>query len=323
MQHAMSKHLHLHGINASIPMETTDGKTVVDYTFDGKRYSVQLLSFVDGVSINEAEMSKDEVIEIAFHMGQLCGRFHQVMKTFHYDVERASHHNPFHTEKAAMFDEKKLAYVKDSSMKNQLRRYMNLFKEHFLPRLSELRKGFIHGDISDTNIILQEGSKDGGKKHWEICGLIDMEDCGYCCIVGELGVSTAYAMLRAVSVEADPVEASRQTIQGYQSIQSLTAEEKEILFYVIANRLVVSYISASYESFLKPGNSLYLFTQAKNVPAVLNVFPDSTTTLGQRYNPPATVVRGFTTIYHGKAMIGLQRNTPLCEEMRARFEYST
>ncbi|XP_077975420.1 hydroxylysine kinase-like [Styela clava] len=226
--------------------------------------------------INEAEMSKDEVIEIAFHMGQLCGRFHQVMKTFDYDVERASaHHNPFQAENTSIF-EKKLAYVKDSSMRNQLRNYINVFKEQFLPRLSELRKGFIHGDISDTNIILQEGPKDSGQagKHWRICGLIDLEDCGYSYIVGELGICTAYVMLRAASVEADPVEASRQTIQGYQTIQSLSAEEKEVLFYVVTSRMAVSYVSASFECFLEPENSVYLFVHAKNIPTVLKALKD-------------------------------------------------
>ncbi|XP_039255992.1 hydroxylysine kinase-like [Styela clava] len=276
MQHEMLKHLHLHGINASLPVESTHGETMIDYSFGGKQYSVQLLSFVNGVSMNEADTSQEEVIDIAYDMGQLCGRFHHTMKTFNYDLETASGiHSPFHTENAAMFEEK-LAYVGDRSLRNQLINYMNLFKENFLPRLSELRKGFIHGDMSDTNIILKDNSQKGGqrRKRWEIGGLIDLEECAYTYLVGEVGICAAYSMLKAASVGADPVEASLHMIQGYQLMHDLSAREKEVLFYAVLSRLAVSYVSACYECFLTPENSTYLFTQAKNVPVVLEALEE-------------------------------------------------
>jgi 4-aminobutyrate aminotransferase-like enzyme/Ser/Thr protein kinase RdoA (MazF antagonist) len=111
---------------------------------------------------------------------------------------------------------------------------------------TRVRRGVIHGDANDHNIIVR-----GTYRKPEIAGLIDFGDVHYGAPVCELAIACAYAAFG----ESDPLTAIRHVVGGYQEEYPLTPAELEVLFPLILTRLAVSVTNSAYLKSLDPENA--------------------------------------------------------------------
>lgn len=102
-------------------------------------------------------------------------------------------------------------------------------REALLPRL---RRGLIHGDANDHNVIVSSGEEAPAG----LVGLIDFGDLVVTESVYELAVAACYVGLTA----EDPWSAAQPLIGGYDEIRSLNEAELEILLPAIRARLALS-----------------------------------------------------------------------------------
>lgn len=84
--------------------------------------------------------------------------------------------------------------------------------------------GFIHGDLSDYNIIVSDNDEDASTYN---ISLIDFGDIQHSCYVFELAIILMYLMLEVRVMPPD--EAAGHALAGYLSLRSVTEDEWNIL----------------------------------------------------------------------------------------------
>jgi Ser/Thr protein kinase RdoA (MazF antagonist) len=114
---------------------------------------------------------------------------------------------------------------------------------------TELRRGVIHGDANDHNIIVGDG---------RMVGLLDFGDMTYTATVCDLAIALAYVMLG----EESPLPAAAQVIRAYQSHYPLTEAEQGALFPLILSRLCTSVCYAAHNRARNPGDPYQVVTEA-------------------------------------------------------------
>jgi len=105
--------------------------------------------------------------------------------------------------------------------------FIQQFEAEVEPSRYELRKGFIHNDANEWNILVRNG---------EITGLIDFGDSCYSWLVNDLAVGLTYALMN----RPDPLETAQIVISAYCKESHLLPLEADLLYYLIAGRLCMS-----------------------------------------------------------------------------------
>jgi 4-aminobutyrate aminotransferase-like enzyme len=96
-----------------------------------------------------------------------------------------------------------------------------------LPKLQQLPKQVIHGDINDLNVLVRDG---------EVAALIDFGDLIHSWRIAELAIAATYTMLG----QDDPLAIAGDVVAGYSEIASVTTAEAEMIYDLIRARLAVS-----------------------------------------------------------------------------------
>ncbi|XP_037325659.2 hydroxylysine kinase-like isoform X2 [Pungitius pungitius] len=130
------------------------------------------------------------------------------------------------------------------------------YKLHVAPRIVSLRKGIIHGDMSDQNIIVTP--VDNGRH--EVSGVLDFSQLMIDCYVFEVAITIAYMMMENPS----PLHVGGAVLAGWESIMVLSDEEKDSLFLLVLGRLCQSLVYGRYNVTKYPDNKEYLLTTAKS-----------------------------------------------------------
>jgi Ser/Thr protein kinase RdoA (MazF antagonist) len=102
-----------------------------------------------------------------------------------------------------------------------------------------LRKGVIHGDANDHNVIVESG---------RMVGILDFGDMVYTAVVGELAVALAYAM----QGEAEPLACAAHLIRAYHRQHPLSSAEQQALYPLIRARLSMSVCYAAHNRARNP-----------------------------------------------------------------------
>ena len=137
-----------------------------------------------------------------------------------------------------------ITFVEDEDSKRLVREVMRSYATHVTPRLSLLRRGILHNDVSRTNLLLE--TKDNSFK---ISGLIDFGDMRYSCLLFEL-VNTVASFIGKNDVLVD----SGHLIAGYQAAFPLLGMEFELLYDSVSARLCQIYLITSKEVKQNPEN---------------------------------------------------------------------
>ncbi len=187
--------------------------------------------------------------EILIQWGTTCGKLSAALQDFdHPAAHRYYEWDPAQT----LHVEKLLGYLENREDKEAAGYFLDLFRKTALPQLPHLRKSVNYNDAHDLNLLV-----DDDPRHPAITGIIDFEDTVYTQTVHELAIACAYA----IQGMADPLEAAEQVIQGYHRIFPLQEEEVEVLFPLIAARLLISVSHTARNKVLRPDN-IYLQTNA-------------------------------------------------------------
>ena len=113
------------------------------------------------------------------------------------------------------------------------------------PLESKLRRGWIHNDFNDYNVLVLpklSGTPD--------LGLIDFGDMTHSYFVAEPAVACVYAMMD----KPDPLEAAVHLIRGFHLCFPLEENELEILFPMIQMRLCLSLTIGAFQQQNDPKN---------------------------------------------------------------------
>ncbi|MGB0523619.1 MAG: aminotransferase class III-fold pyridoxal phosphate-dependent enzyme [Flammeovirgaceae bacterium] len=212
---------------------------------DGNERLVRLLTWIDGRLWSEVN---PQGIELLWSLGKEAGRINQALegfdhpnahRTFEWDIAQAAWTYAYFY----LFEGEQLEIV-------------SYFKKKFKTiqkRYKKLRKGVVHNDANDNNIIV-----DDYLVHPQVRSIIDFGDAIYTQKINDLAIAISYGMMN----KPDALAAALPIVEGYHSSFPLLDEELEALYVLVAVRLLISVTKSAINRQEEPENE-YLFVSEK------------------------------------------------------------
>ena len=122
--------------------------------------------------------------------------------------------------------------------------------KHIQKVYTQLRKSTIHNDANENNIVI-DASKG------EVSAIIDYGDAVYSQIINDLAVSLAYAIMDT----EQPLQAAMPIVKGYHEAYPLEEKELEVLYVLVAMRLVISVTKSAMNKQKEPENKYLLVSE--------------------------------------------------------------
>jgi 4-aminobutyrate aminotransferase-like enzyme/Ser/Thr protein kinase RdoA (MazF antagonist) len=189
----------------------------------GERHAMRLVGWLPGVPLAEVKRT----FELMRNLGRSLGELDHALQGFiHPGAVRELDWDLRHAGRART----RLHFVRDADRRALLERFIVRFENHVAPKLSRLRAQVIHNDANDWNVLVSKGD------HEQIAGLIDFGDAVHTVLIAEVAIACAYSILDM----EDPIGAAAALAAGFHEKYPLKAEEIDLLFDLIAMRLVTS-----------------------------------------------------------------------------------
>jgi 4-aminobutyrate aminotransferase-like enzyme/Ser/Thr protein kinase RdoA (MazF antagonist) len=144
--------------------------------------------------------------------------------------------------------------IREPELRLQLERTLEQHAERAAPLLPGLRRGVIHNDANDHNVLVSP--PDSPER--EIAGLLDFGDMLESWTVAEAAVAAAYAMLG----KADPLAAAAHVVAGYHAVSPLAEAELAVLYPLACLRLFTSLCLAAERRTSEPDNAYLTVSEA-------------------------------------------------------------
>ena len=170
-----------------------------------------------------------------------------VHREFHWDLARAAEVIP------AL-----LAEIDGDERRAVVERLLARFESATLPRLAALRRGVIHDDANDYNVLVGGGEDDLLLRNQRVVGLLDFGDMVHTVVAAEPAVAAAYALLGA----SDPLAAACAVVAGYHAVHPLGEDEIAAVWDLVCMRLCLSVCHAAHQRRARPGNEYLSISEA-------------------------------------------------------------
>jgi 4-aminobutyrate aminotransferase-like enzyme/Ser/Thr protein kinase RdoA (MazF antagonist) len=144
--------------------------------------------------------------------------------------------------------------IPDAGRRAHVARIADRFAHELSPRLDAARRGVIHGDANDYNLLVAYAPNDGQR----LTGLLDFGDMCRTAIVAEPAIAAAYAMLG----KAEPFAAAEALVGGYHRAFPLQDDELALLFPLILTRLSVSVVNSALAKRERPDDPYVTISEA-------------------------------------------------------------
>ena len=246
--------LYIENHDACLPLPRVipdlNGRLHCEVRKDGKTHFVRVLSWVDGMVLDDAKANAD----LANRLGRLLARLGLALDGFEHpgsnppllwDMKRA----------AGLRD--LLVYIEEAELRQLVTQTLDQFVSNVKPALDTLRTQVIHNDLNPGNVLMDKAKPDA------ISGIIDFGDLVKSPLVIDLAVASSYQL----SDDDDPLSGALPMIAGYHAVRPLQKVEMELLTDLIRTRLITSLLISSYRVTLFPENRDYLmisYNSARN-----------------------------------------------------------
>ncbi|MFT6808766.1 MAG: 4-aminobutyrate aminotransferase-like enzyme/Ser/Thr protein kinase RdoA (MazF antagonist) [Saprospiraceae bacterium] len=206
----------------------------------GTKRRLRLQSWVAGRMLADVN---PRTRELYYCWGKTVGQLTKAFEGFdHEEAHRFYKWDPSET----LYSRQYLEYIHKDQHKEIAIYFWNLFESETLPKVSHLRKGVNYNDAHEHNLLV--GSNFANST---IDGVIDFGDVIYTHKINELAITCAYACMYV----PDPLHATVEVIRGFHEQFKLREEELEVLYSLIAARLLITVSSAAWNRYQEPGNA--------------------------------------------------------------------
>ena len=244
-------------IDAPKTIPDGDGNFISEITDTaGNTRKVRLLSWMNGRLWSTVNPIKDNLLlSLGKEAGKLTNALQgfdhpQAHREFEWDIAQAK----WTYEYVHLFSENQQRIVKH--FQKQYKSFQNEYQN--------LRKGVVHNDANDNNVIVTNDFVNPKAK-----AIIDYGDAIYTPIINDLAIAAAYAIMH----KPDALAAAVVIVKGYNSKFPLQDKELKFLFNLIAMRLIISVTKSAINKQKEPDNN-YLLISEKPAWAVLKKWID-------------------------------------------------
>ena len=209
---------------------------------------VRLMTFLPGSPLNSLD---DVPTGLRRNLGTALARIGTALCDF--DHQAAGHELLWDLKQASSLRDL-LQHVADAEDRKLANRFQDRFEEHVSPALDRLRTQVVHNDLNFYNVLVDEADVE------RITGIIDFGDMVRTPLVCDVAVAAAYQLPDT----ADPLAAALEFISAYHRTVRLEPIEQQLLFDLIATRLLTTVLITGWRARRHPENSAYIL---RNSPA--------------------------------------------------------
>jgi len=258
-QHELLNHVSNNNDKIDVPKTFPDRhgnfiSDIIDAT--GTVRKVRLLSWIEGRLWSSVNPIKDNLL---YSLGEEAGKITKALqgfknpkahREFEWDIAQAE----WTYEHINLFSENQQKIAKH--FQNQ---YKCIQDEYQL-----LRKGVVHNDVNDNNIIVTKDLINP-----QVKAIIDYGDVIYTTVINDLAITIAYAIMN----KPDVLSAALPIVKGYNNQFPIQDKELKFLYTLIAMRLIISISKSAINKQNEPNNK-YLLISEKPAWDVLNKWID-------------------------------------------------
>jgi 4-aminobutyrate aminotransferase-like enzyme/Ser/Thr protein kinase RdoA (MazF antagonist) len=234
---------------------------------NGADHSVRILTYLSGAP------PKDHPTDPALHrpMGACLARLVLALRGFFHPI--ANYELLWdlkHTSKLRQY----LRYIPDANHQELVSYFLDRFDGNVLPLIPKLRAQIVHNDFVPDNILVAEN--DPGR----IVGIMDFGDMTHTLLINDLATTIAPMLLE----HADPIGVAAEILTAYHELIPVEEMELRILYDLIAARLIMLNVIASWRVTIHPYNRDYITGGVDETWSMLEVW---------RAQNPADVTKQF------------------------------
>ena len=224
-------------------LRSRTGDLVCDYTVGEQVYKVRAYTYLNGVSVAQAQMGA--ALQQSF--GTQAAQLVRALEGFdHPALSRVLLWDVMHLNQLRAWAEEVLP---QDEMGQFVFAYLNQFEQTILPVLQALPQQVIHGDISKSNTVAS--SADATSIH----GVLDFGDLCKAPRVVELAVAASYAL----DAETGDLQAALAGIvAAYAAVLPLSEAESALIPDLIVARLVQRIVISEWRASHFPNNRDYI-----------------------------------------------------------------
>lgn len=238
--------LHIERENPTLPvprvLRATDGAPQAIWkSANGQESVIRVLSFLRGEQLFRLQGSPTQRRRI----GECLATLDIALSSFDHP---AADHDLLWDIKHAPRLRSILSQTRETKIRELAERFLDIFETEVAPVLPTLRRQVIHNDFNLHNILVNPVDQD------TITGVIDFGDIVRTPLVVDVAVAASYH----ISQNGHPLHKAAQIISGFHAVLPLTAAELDILYDLIAIRMVTTVAITNWRAARYPENSAYI-----------------------------------------------------------------
>ena len=233
------------GAPVTIPALDSDSFVLIKDS-EGRERVVRLLSWISGRMWSSVNPISVNLLEnLGNKAGQLTNSLmdfdhHLAHRQFEWDIAEAG----WTLDYLDLFD-------------TDQKKVISYFQDKFISHTTEynkLRKSIVHNDVNDNNVVVSNELISP-----EVLAIIDFGDAIYTQTINDLAIAIAYAVMG----KPDVIGAAMSIVKGYNEAFSITEDELNVLYSLVAMRLVISVTKSVINKQKEPDNKYLLVSEAQ------------------------------------------------------------
>jgi Ser/Thr protein kinase RdoA (MazF antagonist) len=226
---------------------TLDGRTeiVLGDALGGN--VVRLMTYLDGTPMSSIKQRTTIHRE---RVGEALGGLAVALKGFTHPS--VNHDLIWNVVKASRVREL-LDKIESPRRRDLARHFLDQFEKYASNRLHLLRSQVIHNDLNPHNIIFER------EESTKVTGVLDFGDIILSPIIVDVAVAASSQMISA----SNPLEGPGDVIRGFNSVLALRESELDLVFDLMAARLVLNVTITGWRASLYPGIRDYILKNNK------------------------------------------------------------
>ena len=240
-QNAMLRHLERAGVSVPRLVRARDGHELV---WEPGGHLLRLVTWIPGVPLGDVPHHSPALLE---DVGRRVAELNAALASFDYPAL----HRHFHWDlvRATSTAARWLPLVQDAEWRSFVEREVAAIHARLEPVLPLLRRGMVHNDANDHNVIVDDRGLPG-TAFGLVSGIIDFGDALFSIRVADAAVAIAYAVLDKL----DPLSAASAIVSGYHRANPFDDSELAALFDLVKLRLCLSVAVAAHQQPQRPGD---------------------------------------------------------------------
>jgi 4-aminobutyrate aminotransferase-like enzyme/Ser/Thr protein kinase RdoA (MazF antagonist) len=246
-------------VNVPRIVAARDGARVVAHSIRGEPHSARLLTWLPGRPLAEVSPHSPELLRA---IGRSLGAMTRSLSSFKHPAARRALKWDL---AAAGWIADHVQRIQDPDRRAQVEAIIDRFSRETAPALAATRRGIVHNDANDWNILVNVDPAGASAP----AGIIDFGDLLESHPACDVAIALAYVMMG----KPDPVTAGAHLLGGYHEAFPLTGEELALLFPLVKTRLAVSVVNAALQAETSPDNE-YLQVSVTSANRLLDQLED-------------------------------------------------